>query len=88
MSLIDLASLLNQETQAGNASVTESDTDLIVSELTAGLALRLARFAKEAGLTYSTYDHEYSECEEADIVDDFGTFRLKIGRASCRERVF
>lgn len=78
MSLIDLASLLNQEARTGNASVTESDTDLIVSELAAGLALRLARLAKEAGLTYSTYDHEYSECDEVDIVDDFGTFRLRV----------
>lgn len=78
MSLTDLASLLNQETRAGNASVTESDTDLIASELAAGLTLRLVRLAKEAGLTYSTYDHEYSPCDEADIVDDFGTFRLKV----------
>ncbi|EJN22624.1 hypothetical protein PMI36_03105 [Pseudomonas sp. GM79] len=82
MSLTDLASLLNQETRAGNASVTESDTDLIASELAAGLTLRLLRLAKDAGLTYSTYDHEYSQCDEADIVDDFGTFRLKVKKPS------
>lgn len=78
MSLTDLASVLNQEARAGNASISENDADLIVSELAADLTLRLAKLARAGGLTFTAYDDEYSQCDDADIVDDFGKFRFSL----------
>lgn len=78
MSLRDLASLLNSEARAGRISITETEDDLLVSKLSAGLILRLANLARTAGLGCATYDDQYSLYRGEDIADDFGPFRLTL----------
>lgn len=78
MSLRDLVNLLNEEARMGRATVSENDTNLILSELAADVALRLAQAAANAGLRYVTYDSEFSECGEEDISEDMGQFRLAL----------
>ncbi|MDD1976197.1 hypothetical protein [Pseudomonas tussilaginis] len=82
MSLTDLVSLLNVEARAGRALVAESDTDLIVSEVGADLTLRLRKLASTAGLASTTYDSEFSKCEEEDIEDEPGLFRITLKKPS------
>jgi hypothetical protein len=78
LSLRDLVNLLNEEARMGRATVSESDTNLILSELAADVALRLVHAAANAGLRYVTYDSEFSECGEEDISEDMGQFRLTL----------
>jgi len=62
----------------GRASVSENDTNLILSELPADVALRLVQAAADAGLRYVAYDSEFSECDEEDISEEMGQFRLTL----------
>ncbi|PAU83850.1 hypothetical protein CK507_19175 [Pseudomonas sp. WN033] len=78
MSLKDLASLLNSEARAGRAFISEGETDLSIAKLSADLILRLVKLCNAAGVTCSTYDDEYSSCDDEDIHDDMGPFRLTI----------
>ncbi|MFK1548918.1 hypothetical protein ACIUZB_00695 [Pseudomonas aeruginosa] len=78
MSLRGLVNLLNEEARTSRATITESETNLILSELTASVALCLLRAVVDAGLRYAVYDSEFSECDEEDISEDMGLFRLTL----------
>lgn len=82
MSLSGLVSLLNEEVRNKRTTVTESDTNLILSELAADVALSLLQAIKVTGLRYAIYDSEFSECSEEDISDDMGRFRLTLQKPS------
>ncbi|MFL9812915.1 hypothetical protein D7241_06625 [Stutzerimonas sp. VN223-3] len=78
MSLNDLASLLNSEARSGRAFISESEIDVSIAKLSADLTLRLIKLCKTAGVVCLAYDDEYSHCDEEDIHDDMGQFRLTI----------
>lgn len=82
MSLTDLVSLLNEATRTGSALVAENENDLIVPEIHADLTLQMMRLAEAASLAYTTYDSEFSECEDEDIKGDPGLFCITLKRPS------
>jgi hypothetical protein len=77
-----LANVLNDLTEAKQALLTEGDTSLTVSGLTAASASKVVQAATKAGWQIGIFDKEGNDYEEAELSDEIGSFRINIQKPS------